>query len=53
MSKLAADIVGDTKCRQDRKKLNLVFIGSSSTPANSPIKGHMRCPTNKKIIRAI
>lgn len=35
------------------KKCNVVFIGNCSTPSNSKIKGHLRSPGNKPIVRYI
>lgn len=54
MTKMAQEIVGVKDVHntgQQENKCNVVFIGNCSTPSNSAVKGHMRSPGNKPIVR--
>ena len=56
MTQMAHEIVGvkdvhNTGQQLREKKCHVIFIGNCSTPSNSTVKGHMRSPGNKPLVR--
>lgn len=56
MTKMSQEIVGvkdvhNTGQQLRGKQCNVIFIGNCSTPSNSTVKGHMRSPGNKPLVR--